>query len=108
MVRHLFAIDNSDNIKWRKLFAQLTFVNKLAVTVIILVAASFILLSFDAALKLGTGLSASAGVAGIVIVLAAKVYREPAGGYAADIYPAFTPKWCTCWRVTCRKHVQSL
>ncbi|MFD2999555.1 mechanosensitive ion channel family protein [Pontibacter toksunensis] len=72
MVRHQFAIDKTDNIRERKLFTQLTFVKKLAVTIIIFMAASFILLSFDAVRKLGTGLLTSAGVAGIVIGLAAQ------------------------------------
>ncbi|GAB3529663.1 mechanosensitive ion channel [Pontibacter brevis] len=72
MVRHQYAIDKSDNIRERKLFTQLTFVKKLAVTIIIFMAASFILLSFDAVRRLGTGLLTSAGVAGIVVGLAAQ------------------------------------
>ena len=72
MIRHQYAIDKTDNIRERKLFTQLAFVKKLAVTIIIFMAAAFILLSFEAVRKLGTGLLTSAGVAGIVIGLAAQ------------------------------------
>ncbi len=72
LVRHQYAIDKSDNMRERKLFTQLTFLKRLAVTIIIFIAIALILLSFDAVRKLGTGLLTSAGVAGIVIGFAAQ------------------------------------
>ncbi|GAA4425244.1 mechanosensitive ion channel [Pontibacter saemangeumensis] len=72
LVRHQYAIDKTDNIRERKLFTQLTFMKRLAVTIIIFIATALILLSFDAVRKLGTGLLTSAGVAGIVVGFAAQ------------------------------------
>jgi len=72
LVQHQYAIDKTDNIRERKLYTQLTFLKRLAVTIIILIATALILLSFDAVRKLGTGLLTSAGVAGIVVGFAAQ------------------------------------
>ncbi|MDX5435993.1 MAG: mechanosensitive ion channel family protein, partial [Pontibacter sp.] len=72
MVRHKYAIDKADNIRERRLITQLQFVRKLTVVIIIFIAISLILLSFDPVRKLGTGLLTSAGVAGVVVGFAAQ------------------------------------
>ncbi|PRY09733.1 small-conductance mechanosensitive channel [Pontibacter ummariensis] len=72
MVRHKYAIDKPDNYRERKLFTQLQFLRKLTIILIVFVAVSLVLLSFEPVRKLGTGLLTSAGVAGIVIGFAAQ------------------------------------
>lgn len=72
VVRQKFVIDKSDNIRERKLITQLQFVRKLSIVVIVFVAVSIILLSFEPVRKLGTGLLTSAGIAGIIVGFAAQ------------------------------------
>lgn len=72
MVRHKYAIQKEDNIRERRLITQLQFMRKLVVVVIIFIATALVLLSFEPVQKLGTGLLTSAGVAGIVIGIAAQ------------------------------------
>lgn len=72
LVRHKYAIEKDDNIRERKLITQLQFLRKVTVVLIIFVAVSLILLSFEPVRKLGTGLLTSAGVAGIVVGFAAQ------------------------------------
>ncbi len=72
LVRHKYAVDKADNIRERRLITQLQFLRKLTVVIIIFIAVSLILLSFDPVRKLGTGLLTSAGVAGVVVGFAAQ------------------------------------
>ncbi|MBD8488455.1 mechanosensitive ion channel [Echinicola sp. CAU 1574] len=70
-VEHL-SFDKQDNLKERRMITQISFVQKLVAVVIIIIAAAAILMSFDQAREIGQGLLASAGVAGIIIGLAAQ------------------------------------
>ncbi|MHA6248314.1 mechanosensitive ion channel family protein [Pontibacter sp. CAU 1760] len=72
IVRRKFEIDQTDNMRIRKLFTQLTFLKRLTVSIIVFIAIALILLTFESVRKLGTGLLTSAGVAGIVIGFAAQ------------------------------------
>ncbi|MDX5421994.1 MAG: mechanosensitive ion channel family protein [Hymenobacteraceae bacterium] len=72
MVRHKYHIEKPDNYRERKLYTQLQFLKRLGVVIILFIAVSLILLSFEPVRKLGTGLLTSAGVAGVVIGFAAQ------------------------------------
>lgn len=72
IIRHNYQISKADNIRERKLLTQLSFIKKLVIVMIGFVTVALILLSFDPVRRLGTGLLTSAGIAGIVIGLAAQ------------------------------------
>ncbi|MGX1025302.1 mechanosensitive ion channel family protein [Psychroflexus sp. MBR-150] len=82
-----YDIEAEDNLHSRKLYTQVNILEKVIVTLIIIVAIGLILLSFDGIRKIGIGLFASAGVAGIIIGLSAqKVF----GALLAGIQIAIT------------------
>ncbi|WP_439879557.1 mechanosensitive ion channel family protein [Pontibacter sp. MBLB2868] len=87
VVRKKYQIGKADNYRERKLYTQLQFIRRIAIILIIFIALSMILLSFDAVRKLGTGLLTSAGVAGIVIGLAA---QKSIANLLAGLQLAFT------------------
>lgn len=72
VIRQKYVLDKSDNIRERKLITQLQFVKKISIVMIIFIATSIILLSFEPVRKLGTGLLTSAGIAGIIVGFAAQ------------------------------------
>lgn len=61
-----------DNLKSRKVYTQIDILEKILIFCIILFAVAGVLLSFDSIRKIGIGLFASAGVAGIIIGLSAQ------------------------------------
>jgi small-conductance mechanosensitive channel len=67
-----YSIDKDDNLEERKIITQLAFVKRLATVIIFILAISLILYQFENVRKLGMGLLTSAGVAGIIIGLAAQ------------------------------------
>ncbi|MDN3668772.1 mechanosensitive ion channel [Echinicola jeungdonensis] len=67
-----YTLDKADNLKERRIYTQISFVRKIAILVIVIMALSVILMSFDVAREAGQGILASAGVAGIIIGLAAQ------------------------------------
>lgn len=64
--------DKVDNLQERKILTQYAYINKIIYFVLILVAVSVILLSFDNVRKVGMSLLASAGITGIIVGLAAQ------------------------------------
>ncbi|GGG40849.1 mechanosensitive ion channel family protein [Hymenobacter glacieicola] len=72
LVQHHYRLTDDDNLRVRKLFTQLQFVKKLAVTLIIFVATALILMNFATVRKIGTGLLTSAGIASVIIGFAAQ------------------------------------
>lgn len=72
MVRNRYRIDVQDNLEERKIITQFQYLKRVIIVVAIVVVAAFILLQFDRVRELGTGLLTSAGVAGIIIGLAAQ------------------------------------
>lgn len=76
MMKYYFLENHSfsktDNLKERRMHTQVSFIQKMIVVVIIVVAFSLVMMSFEAARKAGQGILASAGVAGIIIGLAAQ------------------------------------
>ncbi len=67
-----FDVSQKDNLVSRKMATQLRVLHRIFVTVVIIVAGAMILMSFDSVKRIGLSLLASAGVAGIVIGLAAQ------------------------------------
>ncbi|QDA58823.1 mechanosensitive ion channel family protein [Hymenobacter jejuensis] len=72
LITHHYQIESGDNLRVRKLFTQLQFVRKLAVSLIIFIAAALVLMSFATVRKIGTGLLTSAGIASVIIGFAAQ------------------------------------
>jgi small-conductance mechanosensitive channel len=82
-----YDINTRDNLKARKIYTQTQIIRKIAAVVIIILAAALILMGFDSFRQLGTGILASAGLATLVIGLAAqKIF----GNFLAGIQIAFT------------------
>ncbi|MFZ0964604.1 MAG: mechanosensitive ion channel domain-containing protein [Terriglobia bacterium] len=67
-----YRIDASDNLRARKIQTQMQVLRRITVVVIIIVTVGVMLMTFPAVRQFGTGLFASAGVAGLVVGLAAR------------------------------------
>jgi small-conductance mechanosensitive channel len=67
-----YEVDEKDNLQARKIYTQVQIIKKILVVIIIIVAISAVLLSFKQFRQLGTGILASAGLAGIIIGFAAQ------------------------------------
>ncbi|WP_028298758.1 mechanosensitive ion channel family protein [Olivibacter sitiensis] len=84
---HKFDINKEDNLKERKIRTQIQFIRKLVVTLIVIVMASIILLSFESMRKIGAGLLTGVGIGGIIIGFAA---QKSLGNLLAGFQIAFT------------------
>ena len=82
-----YNVDDKDNLEARKIYTQVRIIRKILIFLIGIVALSAILMSFDRFRRLGTGILASAGVAGIVIGFAA---QRTLGNLLAGIQIAIT------------------
>jgi len=67
-----YRMDVRDNLKARKIHTQLQLVKKLLAVIVGILALGVILMNFDKFRELGTGILASAGLAGIIIGFAAQ------------------------------------
>lgn len=67
-----YRITDSDNLRARKINTQVSIIKKILVVAILFLALGAVLLSFQKFRRLGAGLLASAGVAGIVLGVAAR------------------------------------
>lgn len=67
-----FDISMADNLSGRKARTQIDFLQKLAAVIILFVALAIVFMSFNRVRELGTSLLASAGIAGIIVGLAAQ------------------------------------
>ncbi len=67
-----FDITAKDNLAARKIHTQFHVINKIVIAVICIISISAVLMTFDKVRQLGTGLLASAGIAGIIIGFAAQ------------------------------------
>lgn len=67
-----FRIDVADNLEARKVHTQLELVRKVVVVIVVVLTAALVLMSFEAFRAVGTGLLASAGLAGIILGFAAQ------------------------------------
>ncbi|MBG6235043.1 small-conductance mechanosensitive channel [Pedobacter sp. CAN_A7] len=69
---HSYDLNKEDNLKERKLRTQLQFIRKFAISMILIVTAAIILLSFESMRKIGAGLLTGVGIGGIIIGFAAQ------------------------------------
>jgi small-conductance mechanosensitive channel len=72
VVRDRYRLTKENNLTERKIITQFQYIKRVVSVVVFIVAVAFILLQFDKVRELGTGLLTSAGVAGIIIGLAAQ------------------------------------
>jgi small-conductance mechanosensitive channel len=82
-----FRVDRADNLKERQVITQVTFIRKIIVFLIVMIGLSLFLLQFDGVRKYGATFLTSAGVAGIIIGLAA---QKTIGNLLAGIQIAFS------------------
>jgi small-conductance mechanosensitive channel len=82
-----YHIEDKDNLQARKIYTQVRIIKKILIFIIAVVAFSAILMSFERFRRLGTGILASAGVAGIVLGFAA---QRALGNLLAGIQIALT------------------
>lgn len=87
MLLKQYDITKEDNLSSRKVYTQVNILEKVIVFTIILIAVGLVLLSFESIRKIGVGLFASAGVAGIIIGLSA---QKVVGALLAGIQIAIT------------------
>jgi small-conductance mechanosensitive channel len=80
-------LNQDDNLDARRMLTQAKILKRIAVVVIAVLALAAILMNFEAFSEIGTGLLASAGVAGLVIGLAA---QKALGNLLAGIQLAIT------------------
>ncbi|GHE23414.1 mechanosensitive ion channel family protein [Sphingobacterium griseoflavum] len=84
---HRFDITKENNLRERKIRTQIVFIRKLMVSIIVIVALSIILLSFENMRKIGAGLLTGVGIGGIIIGFAA---QKSLGNLLAGFQIAFT------------------
>jgi small-conductance mechanosensitive channel len=82
-----FDISLVDNLASRKVYTQINILEKVLIFIIILFAIGMVMLSFESIRKIGIGLFASAGLAGIIIGLSA---QKVVGSLLAGIQIAIT------------------
>lgn len=67
-----YRMDVADNLQARKMHTQVRFLKRLVISVVLVLAGSSMLMMFDKVRQLGTSILASAGIAGVVVGLAAQ------------------------------------
>ena len=82
-----YDLNKENNLKERKIRTQLQFVRKFIVSLIFLITAAIILLSFESMRKIGAGLLTGVGIGGIIIGFAA---QKSLGNLLAGFQIAFT------------------
>jgi small-conductance mechanosensitive channel len=76
LVKHKYKLDAEDNLRARQVETRIDILGRTAVTVVVLIAFALAAMVFPAVRVLGTTLLASAGVAGIVLGIAARPLFE--------------------------------
>lgn len=87
LLYHKFDITRHDNLRSRRVRTQLHFIEKFAYVVVAFLGLAATLMLFDSARRFGESLLASAGVAGIILGLAA---QKSLGNLIAGFQIAFT------------------
>ncbi len=72
VIRQQFDVTKEDNIRARTIHTQLNYIRKIFILIVVVLALGVILMNFDSVRQLGTTLLTSAGVAGIIIGMAAQ------------------------------------
>jgi len=67
-----FSMEHEDNLRSRKVHTQVSMLRKIVFLLVLLVSFFILLMSFEAFRRIGTALLASAGIAGLVIGVAAQ------------------------------------
>lgn len=67
-----YQLDVEDNLQARRMYTQISIIRKLVTVVVILLAFASVLMQFETLRYIGTGILASAGLAGIIIGFAAQ------------------------------------
>lgn len=87
MVLRQYQVNETDNLRARRVITQTTFLKKIAIGGIAVLTLGLILMTFETVRQLGTSILASAGVVGLVVGLAAQRYI---GNLLAGLQIAFT------------------
>lgn len=87
VIQRRFDIEAADNLRARKVVTQFQILRRILLAVIVVLALAAIFLRYDTLRNVGTGLLASAGVAGIIVGLAA---QKPLGNLLAGFQIALT------------------
>ncbi len=82
-----YTIEEDENLKERKIVTQLKVLKKFFIVVVVIIAGSIILLNFEGGRKIGAGILTSAGIASIVIGIAA---QKTLANLLAGLQIAFT------------------
>jgi small-conductance mechanosensitive channel len=82
-----FEMDAKDNLRARAVYTQVNMLRRVVIVAIITIGFAAILMTFDRVRQLGTAILASAGIAGIVLGLAA---QKTLGNLIAGLQIAFT------------------
>src|SRR5690606_22658161 len=77
----------TDNLRARKVHTQVAVLEKVLITVIVILTVAFMLMTFDGVRQVGVSLLASAGIAGIILGFAA---QKSIGNLLAGIQIAIT------------------
>jgi small-conductance mechanosensitive channel len=72
LVLQRYRVDVADNLRARAVFTQVTVLKKIATAVIVIFTVASMLMVFESVRQFGTSILASAGIAGIIIGLAAQ------------------------------------
>ncbi len=82
-----FDVAAKDNLRARKIHTQLNVLRRIVIFIVIVIAFGTMLMTFERVRQLGTSILASAGIAGIVVGLAA---QKTIGTFIAGLQIAFT------------------
>jgi small-conductance mechanosensitive channel len=82
-----FAVDVKDNLRARKIHTQLNVLRRIVIFIVVVVAFATMLMTFEKVRQLGVSILASAGIAGLVVGLAA---QKTIGTFIAGLQIAFT------------------
>jgi len=72
VIRHRFDITEKDNLDHRKVITQIDYLEDVARVIVIILFFALIMLQFESVRRFGTSILASAGIAGIIIGIAAQ------------------------------------
>lgn len=86
-IEHAYDLRKTDNLRERKIRTQLSFLRKIAVSLVVILVVCAVLLSFESLRKIGTGLLTGVGVGGIIIGFAA---QRSLSNFLAGLQIAFT------------------
>lgn len=87
IIYHVYDVNQSNNLKARRIRTQMQFVRQILVAIIVLLGVAVILLSFDNLRKLGTGLLGGVAIGATIVGFAA---QQSLGNLLAGFQIAFT------------------